>query len=121
MIANCATCGRGSFCPGGSEKHLCPENQTTLLENASSTEECVCDEGRFATPDGCEFCAAGSYKSEAGNHSCEPRRIGTWSNWTVLENNFQVFVGCVSRGLQQFVTFAGPPLLAVFLEDYKKW
>ena len=82
VIANCATCGRGSYCPGGNDKHGCPENQTTLLENASRIEECVCDEGRFATPDGCELCAAGSYKTEAGNHSCESCRIGTWSNTT---------------------------------------
>ena len=71
----CGLCGPGFYCPGGSKnvasRFSCRSGETTLSNNASSREDCVCDRGHSpSSSDTCVECASGWYKLDAGNGQC---------------------------------------------------
>ena len=79
---SCQTCGKGYYCHGAAHREACAENQTTLADVTTASEDCVCAEGHSRSASGCPPCAPGSFKVEAGNGDCEACPKGTWSNAT---------------------------------------
>ena len=43
--STCETCGKGNFCPEGAYREACPEHQTTLVDDAKTKSDCVCNPG----------------------------------------------------------------------------
>jgi hypothetical protein len=102
LLQGCALCGRGRFSPSGAASHCrncplgtymdrpdatgaspctpCDLNQTTLVEGATSAEQCACPAGtrRNAQTQRCEGCALGQYATP-DRTGCLPCPAGSTS------------------------------------------
>ena len=78
--AACASCGEGSYCPGGGLKLSCEQAQTTADDTAKSQSDCLCEKGFTGTGVGaCEACVPGRFKEEVGNLPCMECPAGQFS------------------------------------------
>lgn len=86
---NCELCPAGTYKDflGSADCVSCPVDRTSF-SGATSSDDCLCREGRVATATTCEPCPAKSYKPAIGNHTsclaCPPHSETTSTGHTTL-------------------------------------
>jgi len=135
--ADCTQCERSTYKKDLSDTTKCvpcPDNEQTEYEGAATAESCICNAGY--TRDSamrCQGCAAGTFKTAAGNNVCESCAEGTFSTVTAqisdtacgqcppLASSSAGSAACVCRpGADKKTTGAGAQCTLCLRDTYKQ-